>query len=345
MKAPLTTLLFAAVLLSAFGLSGCGENAKHETGSAADLPVVPVRIQSIERTPQTITEAVVGTVRARLEATLEANVRGRIDQLPVVLGQPVKAGERLVRLDAPEIQARLDQAQASLQQAASDWQRTSKLFEQQAATRVEFEAAQARYSIAQGAVAEATAMMDYVEIAAPFDGVVTRKWVDVGDLAAPGKPLIAIEDPSALQLEADVPQTIAAQVQRGARLVVQVDALDGDLLGTVNEIAPAADAASRTFRIKVDLPEQAGLRSGQFARLLVPVGESDALRVPVSAIVQRGQLEIAFVVTDRQAHLHLVKTGQRIGDDIDVLSGLHAGDAVVVEGAAQLSDGQPVEVK
>ena len=183
------------------------------------------------------------------------------------------------------------------------------------------------------------------KIVAPFDGVVTKKWADVGDLAAPGKPLIAIEDPSGLQLEADVPQAIASHVQRDARLAARVDGVSGELTGTVSEIAPAADPVSRTFRVKVDLPAQPGLSSGQFARLLVPVGESNSLRVPASAVVQRGQLEIVFVVANQHAQLHLVKTGKRVGDEMEILSGLHAGDAVVVDGAAQLTDGQPVEAK
>ncbi|MGZ8939543.1 MAG: efflux RND transporter periplasmic adaptor subunit, partial [Limisphaerales bacterium] len=106
-----------------------------------------------------------------------------------------------------------------------------------------------------------------------------------------------------------------------------------------------ADSDSRTIQIKVDLSPQPGLSSGQFARLLVPVGESNSLRVPIPAIVQRGQLEILFTVQNQRAQMHLVKTGQRFGNEVEVLSGLHTGDEVVVEGAAQLIDGQPVEAK
>jgi RND family efflux transporter MFP subunit len=263
----------------------------------------------------------------------------------VVLGQRVKAGELVARLDAAEINARLEQAEASLEQTERDWKRVSVLFEQQAVTRAEYDAAQSRNRVAKGAVAEAKAMMSYVEVVAPFDGVITKKWADVGDLAAPGKPLISIEDPSALQLDADVPQAIASHVQRDARLAVRVDGVSGELTGTVTEIGPTADSVSRTIRIKVDLSAQPGLSSGQFARLLVPVGESNSLRVPVAAVVQRGQLEIVFVVATQHAQLHLVKTGKRVGDEVEILSGLHAGDAAVIGGAAQLTDGQPVEAK
>jgi RND family efflux transporter MFP subunit len=124
-----------------------------------------------------------------------------------------------------------------------------------------------------------------------------------------------------------------------------VDAVNGDLEGVVREIAPAADAVSRTFRVKLDLPRVAGLMSGQFARLMVPIGERKSVRVPTAAVVQRGQLEIIFAVTKQHAQLHLVKTGKRVGDEIEILSGLEAGHTVVVSGADQLSDGQPVEAK
>jgi multidrug efflux pump subunit AcrA (membrane-fusion protein) len=113
----------------------------------------------------------------------------------------------------------------------------------------------------------------------------------------------------------------------------------------VSEIAPNADPGSRTFRVKLDLPPAPGLRPGQFVRLQVPVGESRCLRVPASALVQRGQLEIVFVAANQKAQLRLAKTGRCFGNTVEVLSGLDADDSVVVDGADRLSDGQPVETR
>ena len=339
MKALFT--LTSAMLL----LAGCGRKPDSHPASQPVLATAQVQVQRAESRKRATTEEVVGTIQAKLHATLEAKVSGRIDKMPVLLGQAVKAGELVARLDAAEIKARMEQAEAGLQQAERDWKRTSALFDQQAATRSDYDAADSRYRLAKAAVAEAQAMMGYVEILAPFAGVVTKKWADVGDLAAPGKPLIGIEDPSMLQLEADVPDAIASSIQQNARLAIQVDSLKGELAGTVMEIAPTADPASRTFRVKLDLPQTAGLRSGRFARLIVPVGESNSVRVPTSAVVVRGQLEIVFVVTDQRAQLHLVKTGRTIGDEIEILAGLNSGESVVVGGAALLTDGQPVEAK
>lgn len=344
-----TCLVFAALVLA-----GCGKREAGGEAAAPNLPSIPVRVQTVQSKKLPAVEEVVGTVRAKTRATLEAKVSGRIVQLPVVLGQKVKAGDVVALLDAAEIKARLDQAQAALQQAERDWKRLSALFGQQAITRSEYDAADARYEVAKAGVAEAKAMMAYLTVPAPFDGVVTRKWAEAGDLAAPAKPLVDIEDPAALQMEADVPEAIAGLIRAGSQMTIRVEAVAGSLSGTVSEIAPSADPISRTFRVKLDLPDAPAassdrasrpLMSGQFARLLVPVGETTSLRVPGSAVVQRGQMEIVFVAANQRANLHLVKTGRRLDGEIEILSGLDDGDAVVVEGAAQLADGQTVTAR
>jgi multidrug efflux pump subunit AcrA (membrane-fusion protein) len=357
------------LLVSLVCLPGCGKPGRERPGGDESLPTVSVRVQTAESQEQLVTEEIVGTVRAKLHAALEAKLSGRIDNLAVLLGQRVRAGQLVAHLDAAEIKARLEQAEAGLQQAERDWKRTSSLFEQQAVTRSERDAADARFRVAKAAVAEAQAMEGYVEVLAPFDGVVTEKWANVGDLAAPGKALVDIEDPAALQLEADVPEAIASRIQQDARLAIRVDSMKSELIGTVREIAPIADAASRTFRVKLDLPTLPDdpaapvtahsapgtqhpafstpnfLRSGQFARLVLPVGETTSVRVPASAVLLRGQLEILFVVVNQRAQLHLVKTGKRVGDEVEILAGLDAGDSVVISGAAQLADGQAVRAR
>jgi RND family efflux transporter MFP subunit len=326
-------------------LAGCGSKQERVGDYSANLPSAQVRVQTVESKSHMISEEVVGTVRAKLRAALEARVSGRIQELPVRLGDKVQRGQLIARLDAGEIVARLEQAEAAAEQAESDWKRISALLADHTVTRAEYDAAHARHRTARGAVAEARTMMSYVEIVAPFDGVVTRKWADVGDLAAPGKPLVDIEDPSALELEADVPEAIASRISRGSLLAVRVDAANRDLEGTVSEIAPGADPVSRTFQVKLELPQTPGVMPGHFARLSVPIGQSESVRVPASAVVQRGQLELVFSVTNDRAKMHLVKTGKRLGEDVEILSGLAAGGAVVTSGAERLMDGQPVEAR
>jgi len=337
---PTKLCLLAAILT----LSGC--HSKHEDShqSSAPLPTARVHTQVVQVKQRIMTDEVVGTIKAKLHATLEARLSGRIETMPVFLGQKIQKGQLIARLAAPEIAARLEQADANLEQAERDWKRISALFEQQSVTRADYDSAQSRCRLAKASVAEAKAMMDYVEITAPFDAVVTKKWSDVGDLAAPGKPLAEIEDLTSLQMEVDVPEAMTSYITRDSQLdILSTDTATTALQGVITEIAPAADPISRTLRVKLDLPSATPLIPGQFARLLVPIGERSSLRIPATGVVQRGQLEMVFAVADQHAHMHLVKTGKRVGDEIEILSGLDGVKTVIVSSADSLTDGQPVE--
>lgn len=329
----------AAVL----GLAACHRSPSPPT-KEAELPTLSVRAQKVGQEVYPIFEEVVGTVRAQLRAVVEAKMSGRVEKLPVVAGQKVKAGDLLVQLDAAEIQARLDQAAAVQQQAEADLQRFTTLLEQEAVTRSEFDAVQARQRVAQAAVSEAQSLLSYARVVAPFDGVITRKLADVGDLAAPGRPLLEMEDPTRLRLEVGVPEALLGRLEQGNPVRVRVGALAQDLTGTVSEIAPAADPGSRTFMAKIDLPTHPDLRSGQFGRAAISVGEFSAVRVPAGAVTQRGQLEMVFVALDGKAQLRLVKTGKQMDDTVEILSGIDPGETVITDGLAELRDGQPVSI-
>ncbi len=324
-------------------LAGC--HKAPEPRSAVELPSVAIRAQTVERKARAATEDVVGTVRPKLSAAIEAKVSGRIEKMLVVPGQTVKQGELLVQLDAHEIQARYDQAAAGRQEAENNLKRNTSLMEQKILSQSEFDNAQAKFRMAAAAEAEAKTMLDYVKIVASFDGVITRKLADVGDLAAPGKPLLQMENPNTLRFEADVPEALIGNVKLGDQLAVRLAAITAEIAGTVAELSPAADPNSRTSLVKLDLAGAAGLRSGQFGRVAVPVGEAIAIRVPTAAVIQRGQMEMVFVVISNHAQMRLVKTGSHFGGEIELVSGVDAGEQVVTDGAAALADGQPVTIK
>ncbi len=338
MKRLLLSTLVAAIPF----FSGCHKASEL---NQTEQPSASVHARTVERKSRAATEDVVGTVRPKLSAAIEAKVSGRIEQMLVVPGQLVKAGDRLVLLDAHEIQSRLDQAAAARQQAESDLKRATDLIQQKILSQSEFDNAQSKFRIAVATEAEAKTMLDYTLIVAPFDGVITRKLADVGDLAAPGKPLLQMENPDTLRLESDVPEALIDNVKLGDKLAVRIAGVASEIEGTVAEISPAADPNSRTYLVKLDLPGATGLRSGQFGRVAVPVGEVSAIRIPAAAVIQRGQMELVFVVANGDAQLRIVKTGTRVGDEVEVVSGLDSGEQVVTEGAVALTDGQPVTVK
>lgn len=330
----------SAVILS---LAGCG----HETRRIASetQPVASVRVQKIGNKPRVATEDVVGTVRAKLHSVIEAKVSGKIEKLLVVPGQTVTNGELLAQLDAREIQSQLEQALAVQKQAESDLNRIEPLARQNILSQSELDAAQAKYRIAEAAVTQAATLVSYAKVAAPFDGIITRKYADVGDLATPGKALLEMENPNALRLEADVPEAAIGRLSLGDKLPARISSISNTLESVVSEISPAADPNSRTFLVKCDLPSSPNLRTGQFGRVAIPIGETSALRVPTSAVIQRGQMELVFVVANGHAQLRIVKTGKHVGDEVELVSGVDAGEQVVIGGANDLMDGQPVEAK
>lgn len=340
MKTGLSSLAGIGLLL----LNACGRHAD-QAADPQKLPTAFVQTQTIESRKRLATEEVVGTVRAKLRASLEAKVSGRIEKMPVALSQIVKENELLAQLDVREIQARLDQTLAQRNQAERELQRFATLFQQKAVTQQEYDAVEARQRIAQAAVAEAETMLGYARIAAPFAGVITRKLADVGDLASPGRPLLELEDPTTLRFEADVPEAFLDRIHLGATLTVRMTSLTNEVDGVVSEIAPASDPNSRTFRVKLDLPKSPAWRAGQFGRVAVPLAETTALRVPETAVLRRGQMEIVFLVVNQRAQMRLVRTGKRVGREIELVSGVSAGERVVVAGTADLVEGQPVQVK
>ena len=328
-------------IVAALALVACHSKKQNTSES---LPSAAVRTIVVENKARPSSEEVVGTVRAKLRAAIEPKVSARIEALLVAPGQMVKAGDLIAQLDPREIQAKLDQALALREQATRDLARSRELLDKKITTQADFDAVQARARVAEGAAREMEAMLDYTKVVAPFNGIVTRKLADVGDLAAPGKPIIEMEDPRALRFEADVPEALIGHVKIGAKLPVQVADGAAPIEGTVVEVAPVADAASRTFLVKLDLPAAEGTRSGQFGRVWVRTGESKSIRVPASAIVVRGQIECVFVIENQHAQLRIVRTGKRAGGEAEILSGLTAGERVVSEGAESLRDGQPVTV-
>ena len=180
-------------------------------------------------------------------------------------------------------------------------------------------------------------------IAAPATGVVVDRRVEPGDLAIPGQPLLVLDDPRAYRLEAEVGESGVGRVQMGQSVPVLIDSLGRTLPGRVAEIIPAADPASRTVTVKLDLPSDPGLRSGLFGRAHFPGGERQALLVPAAALVERGQLTGVYVVDGQGvARLRLVTAGARHADRVEILSGLEAGERIVVEGVSRVRDGARV---
>ncbi len=340
---PMRTFAIAAALLAVCATSACRRFPTPDAlGKTAS---VYVRVATAEARPLTLTQPVAGTLRPADHAIVAARVMGTITRADFALGQSVAAGEVLLTLSAAELDARLVQAQSVLDEALRDYERESGLLAKNVVTIESVRALADRRRGAEAAVQEATALLDYTRVTAPFAGVITRKLVQSGDLATLGLPLFALEATTGLRAEVEVPASLPA-LAVGASVIVQLPG--GTVTGTLAELSPAADPGSRTRLAKIALPANAGTaRSGDFVRVLWPAGESSssAITVPADAVTPFGQMERAFVVTAGQARLRLVKTAGLHDGRLVIAAGLDAGESVVLSAPASLRDGQSVTIQ
>ncbi len=312
---------------------------------AAEPPVASVRVEPVAPRGPVPSETVMGTVHARHRASVESRVVARIESLAVTTGTRVSAGDVVALLDARDLRARREKASAQRDRAVADLVRLERLSGEGAAPPSELDAARERRAVADAAVAEAETALGHARVVAPFAGVVTRKWLDAGDQAAPGRAIVDIEQLTELRLEINVPESLVARLAVGTRVAVRLGTTEDSFDAVVGEVDPVADPATRTHLVKLDLPSSPSIRPGAFGVASIPLGESKSPHVPASALVRRGQMEMVFVVADGRAGLRWVRVGRASGGMVELSSGVTPGESVVTDGSALLVDGQRVEVR
>ena len=284
----------------------------------------------------------VGTVRSRLEAHVAPQVTGRIVTVDVDAGHRVEKGALLATLESDSLRARVEAARsaevaarASSERARLEHDRVRRLFESDAATQAQLEAADAADKEAAAAleaarqgVAEAEVSLGFTRVVAPIAGVVAERAVDPGDLAWPGRTLIEIHDPRVLRLEAHVREGLIASLEPGAEVNVRISAANAQLTGRLEEIVPSADPVSRSFLVKVRLPVQTGVYPGMFGELELPIGDRDAITIPRAAVRTVGQLDTVLTLQGDRWTRRYVTLGPERGDDVEVLSGLSGNDTI-----------------
>lgn len=182
-------------------------------------------------------------------------------------------------------------------------------------------------------------MQGFTRITAPESGIVTDKKIDVGSMAMPGVPFLIIESTGDYHVEASVDEALLGLLKKGVDVDVGIDSLGKEIRGRIRELVPSIDPQSRTFLIKIGL-SGSGLRSGLFARVRIPAGVRECLLVPEKAIVNKGQLTGVYVFDDKGLITYrVIKKGKRYGNTVEVLTGLKAGEKVIVEGVDKAIDG------
>jgi RND family efflux transporter MFP subunit len=325
--------------LSLLMVAGCGQGQEPSRPgevppATAVQPAIQAVVIEVKPSQVPVTVEVTGQVAAIYQATLASRIQGTIDELLVREGSLVRKGQTLLVLDNRDLRAELARVTAELDNADAHLTRMKELYRKDAVSKQELENAMRSFRVAEAGRRAVLAQLSYTIVKAPFDGVITEKKVERGELASPGQPLLRIENPDQLRLEATVAEGDIRAVSVGASIPIVIDALGSvPFKGTVSQILPAGDPQTHTFTMKVDLPKTAGLKSGMFGRLRLEKGMSHTLFLPKSAFIERGELAGLFVVgSDQIARLRWVKVGRTLEQGVEVLSGVNVGERVMVDG-------------
>lgn len=325
-----TTVLVAVILWSVgvFRTRTPAGRVEYQAGLAVppNAELFTVKLESIAPRVD-----VVGTVASDVKVNLSARIPACVKEVFVSAGSPVKKGQELITLDDREIREQVTAAEAQFKQAETEFNRARQLFDNQATTEQALTAAQSMFTAARAQWERSKVMLTYAQITAPMDGIVTDRRIEPGDMANPGQTLLAIYDPSNLQLEAPVPARLLAKLPIGQTVEITLDRPATNFQGRVRQIVSEIDPLSRTQLVKVHIEgTSSAVLPGTFGRLWVADEARPTLVIPASAIYPVGQIELVQVIKNQRAIRRAVRTGPKHGALVEVLSGLDAGDVVLV---------------
>ena len=311
--------------------------------AALPFPVGKTEFREVDQT-----YAAEGLVEAVKQATVSAEISGRIIELKFDVGDYVQKGAVIARIDESVVgqqvagsRAQVDQARALLDNARAQYERAKQLFAQkfisQAAldkSTAEYKAAQAQASASLAGAGEAAATRRFATIVAPFSGVVSARHIELGEMAQPGKPLLTGFDPKDLRVEVSVPEYKLPAVREQARAMVEIPSINKWVKATQVTVLPAADVKTHVSRVRLALPEDVrDVYPGMFARAHFAVGRAKKLLVPAAAVLRRSELTAVYVVgAQDQVQLRQVRLGEPVGEgQIEVLAGVMPGEKVALD--------------
>ena len=345
----------AWIIALALSLAACSGGGQDQQAPAeAGTPATVMTIASDVMPEVYVTT---GSISSENRVDIASRVMGFIRSINVHEGQSVKKGDLLVSIDSEDIRAHLREAQAALAQAQAraaeakaDFERYSALHAQQAVTEREYQQialknqiAQKGLHAAQAGLAQAQAQIQYAEITAPISGVVVAKHKDSGDMANPGEPILAIEDPSEIILRTYVKEQQVNRIHVGDTVMVSVEALNQNIEGHITQIVPSGDPTTHSYLVKAALGQVPGLKAGMFADVQFQTGQTQGIMIPRSAIVMRSDIPGVYMVeADNSVHFRMIRTGRTWGDRVEVLSGLSAGERIVTSSGTPLRTGEHI---
>ena len=310
-----------------------------------------------------------GQVEAAHSVNISTRAMGYITQMPVKVGDRVKAGQLLFAVNSSDIHAKraqteamIAQAEAALNNAKKDYDRFTTLYKQQSASAKELDQVTLQYQSAKAAAEaarqmknEVSANLSYTTVTAPFAGIVTQKMMDAGSMATPGMPVLTIEQEGSLQVSASVAENQIGSLKLGDPATLKIASAEKTMEGKIIQLNPSSQFSGGQYIVKVSLPaDTKQLYAGMFVHVQFPVkavsaaasSESGAVMIPVSALVHRDQLTGVYTISSRNtALLRWVRLGKTTGDQAEVLSGLAKDEQYILSAEGRLYNGVPVKIK
>lgn len=286
-----------------------------------------------KRHPVDLTLPFEATVEAMTQTTLTSQVSGRVIDMQVDVGQPVRKGDLLLRIDAREASEMAAGATAQYINAKANYDRLKNLHQQKFISAAALDKAKADFEAAQAARGQASVGVGHATVTAPISGLVAQRLIEQGETAAPGRPLLTIYDPSGLRVTASIPQYQLPQIRNVKQARIEFPEVGHWADSKFVTLLPTADAATHVSQVRVGLPDDlAGIVPGMFARVHFVLGQVVRMTVPSTAIVRRGEVAAVYVKTESGALvLRQLRLGERLGGDIEVLAGLAEGEQVVLD--------------
>ena len=361
------TFIGIGIIGLSFSITSCGKG-REEIVSVDNRPVVSVSLANVETASEADFITVSGKVQAEKSSTISSRLIGSITETGARVGEMVSAGQTLAVISSPDIQARIMQAdagileaEASLNNILKDHQRIMSLFEKKSATQKELDditaqkqMAEARVTLAKEMKNEAGAMLSYTVVKAPFKGVVSEKYVNIGDLTSPGKPMYSIESGASFQVEAMISEDHISSLKKGTQVKVTIKSDGSEIFGIINEKSNSSLNTGGQYLVKIDLKNEdvkdLDLLSGMYVNVLIPVTKTpesaDNIMVDNKAIVYEGQLTGIYTVSESNtAILRWVRLGRTYGNYTEILSGLSIGERYIIDSESRLINGVRIETK
>lgn len=343
--------LFVLILLAAaigaggyvyFGDSSSGQTGGRPPGQRA---AIPVEMRVVETEAFVEREVAVGSLASDEAVIIRSEIAGRIDQIGFVEGQPIEKGDLVITIDDSIYRAEFNQAEARLSLSQSNYDRAVNLEGRGAGTQRALDEASSKLQEDRANLDLAKARLDRTEIRAPFSGVIGIRKVSPGDYVMAGQEIVNIEAIDPIKVAFALPEVLLSVVKPGQSVVVQVDAFPGENFeGEVYAVDPRINASGRSVTLRAVVPNPDGrLRPGLFARVaIIFERRENAIMIPERSLVPIQSRQTVFVVEDGKAQLREVVTGGRRGGDVEIVSGLVAGETVVTSGQLKLREGAAV---